>query len=85
MFLIILMDINMKLVNWMKWISTITVIVGAVLTSADIRPWNIIAFNIGNLSWITVGILWKEWSIITLNFILILIYLYGIASQWHMI
>lgn len=67
--------------RWLKWIATLALIVGAVLTSMDVRPWNIWAFNVGNISWIIVGILWREWSLIVLNVGLTAIYAVGLL-RW---
>ncbi len=67
--------------TWLKWLATAALIVGAVLTSMDIRPWNIWAFNVGNLAWIVVGIMWREWSLIVLNVGLTAIYAVGLL-RW---
>jgi hypothetical protein len=70
----------MKLDIWLKWIATVSLICGAILTSMDIRPWNIWAFNIGNISWVIVGIIWREWSLIVLNAGLTVIYAIGLIT-----
>lgn len=70
----------MKIDVWLKWIATVALIIGAILTSMDIRPWNIWAFNIGNISWVIVGILWREASLVVLNLGLTLIYAVGLLS-----
>jgi len=75
----------MKLVTWLKWISTTAIIIGAILTSLDIRPMNIIIFNFGNISWVIVGCIWREWSIVVLNVAVILIYMFGILTQYHLL
>jgi hypothetical protein len=64
--------------TWLKWLATACLIIGAVLTTVDIRPLNIWLFNIGNLAWLIVGIMWREWSLVVLNIVLIAIYAYGI-------
>lgn len=63
---------------YLKWLATAMVIFGAVLTSANIAPLNIWVFNVGNLSWMIVGLLWLEWSLVALNGILVLIYVIGL-------
>jgi hypothetical protein len=72
------MDVKMKLDWYLKWFATFTLITGAILTSLDVRPLNIWMFNIANVSWILVGILWKEWSLIVMNSVLVAIYCYGL-------
>lgn len=68
----------MKLDVWLKWLATATLIFGAVLTTMDVRPLNIWMFNAGNLAWLIVGVLWREWSLVVLNTVLIAIYAYGL-------
>lgn len=68
----------MKLDVWLKWLATATLIFGAVLTTMDVRPLNIWMFNAGNLAWLIVGMLWREWSLVVLNTVLIAIYAYGL-------
>jgi hypothetical protein len=68
----------MKTDTVLKWFATATLIFGAVLTSLDIRPWNIWAFNTGNIAWIIVGLMWKEWSLVVMNAVLVAIYAYGL-------
>lgn len=67
--------------RWLKWLATIALITGAMLTSMDIRPWNIWAFNVGNLAWIAVGLIWREWSLVVLNAGLTIIYAIGLL-RW---
>lgn len=67
--------------TWLKWLATASLIVGATLTSLDIRPWNIWAFNVGNFAWIIVGVMWREWSLIVLNAGLTAIYAVGLL-RW---
>lgn len=68
----------MKLDTYLKWFATATLIFGAVLTSMDQRPWNIWAFNTANLAWVIVGLMWREWSLVIMNAVLIAIYVYGL-------
>jgi hypothetical protein len=67
-----------KIDVWLKWFATGTLILGAILTTVDIRPLNIWMFNTGNLAWLIVGIMWREWSLVVLNLVLIAIYAYGL-------
>jgi hypothetical protein len=52
-------------------------LIGAVLTSLNMFPYNTYAFNIGCLLWIGWGIMIKERSIIFVNAGLLAIYLFG--------
>ena len=69
--------------KWLKWIATASVILGAILTSADIQPYNMIVFNFGNICWLAIGIMWKEKSLVVLNIGLIAIYAAGMLRWYH--
>lgn len=63
---------------YLKWFATFTLIAGAILTSLDIRPLNIWMFNTANVAWIVVGYMWKEWSLVVMNGVLVAIYCFGL-------
>lgn len=64
--------------KWLKWFATVALITGAILTSLDLYPLNLWAFNIGNICWIIVGLIWREWSLVVLNSVLTGIYIVGL-------
>lgn len=63
---------------FLKWFATGTLILGAILTTMDLRPINIWMFNAGNTAWLIVGLMWREWSLVVLNLVLIAIYGWGL-------
>jgi hypothetical protein len=63
--------------NFLKWTATAITLIGAILTSMNLHPFNIYAFNIGCLFWILWGIRIKELSVVLVNTGLLLIYLIG--------
>lgn len=63
---------------WIKWISTVVLIGGALLTSFDITPWNKWLSFVGNFGWLIVGYMWREWSLFVISLVLTFIYIVGI-------
>lgn len=61
-----------------EWISTIIIILGVLLTSRDYYPYNLFYSTLGNFMWIIIGIYWKQWSLITVQTIMTIIYAYGL-------
>ena len=57
--------------------STVILIVGAILTSLDISPLNKWLSFIGNFGWLIVGVTWREWSLVVTSVVLTLIYIAG--------
>ena len=65
---------------WIKWVSSIFLIIGMVLTSNNIFPANLFISTIGIAGWIIVGMLWRDRSIMILNAIAFSIYFNGIVK-----
>jgi hypothetical protein len=63
--------------NILKWSATIITLIGAVLTAANLYPYNIYAFNVGCILWIAWGYRIRENCIILVNSVLLAIYLVG--------
>ena len=61
-----------------EWISTAIIILGVFLTSRDFYPYNLFFATAGNFMWMIVGIYWKQWSLITVQAIMTIIYAYGL-------
>ena len=60
-----------------KWTSNIVILVAAIATSFDFVPLNKYLFLIGSLGWMTVGIIWRQPSLWTMNLVVSAIYVVG--------
>ena len=63
---------------WLKWISTGLLIVGSILASINLYPYNILASFIGNAGWFWAGIRMREPSLWVVSGFLLIIYLGGL-------
>ena len=64
--------------NALKWLGTSFTILGALLTSlGSYDPYNVAAFNLGAVFWLWASIRMREASLITVNAVLLTIYLFG--------
>jgi len=64
--------------EYLKWLGTAFTILGALLTSlGDWDPYNVTAFNLGAAFWLWASIRMREVSLITVNAVLLTIYLIG--------
>ena len=64
--------------NILKWLGTGFTILGALLTSlGSYDPWNVTAFNLGAIFWLWASIRMREASLITVNAVLLTIYVFG--------
>jgi hypothetical protein len=71
--------------NWawyMEWLSTAILIVGVALTAYNIYPANIYWSLAGNLGWAIVAVAWRKWSLLTIQGVVTVIYMFGVYSSW---
>ena len=67
---------------YIKWVSSILLIIAMVLTSANVHPWNLYPAILGMTGWLIVGILWHDRALIILNAVSVAIYATGIVNSW---
>jgi len=53
--------------NWIKWASTIVLIVGTAVNAAGFYPAGPLILILGGLGWLIVSIIWREWALIVNN------------------
>ena len=72
----------MKVKNYIEWIATASFIVSVALTSLNYYPAYLYLSLITNLLWLATGIIWRKWSLITVELIVCLMYTIGIVNYW---
>ena len=68
---------------YIKWVSSIFIIVGMALTSANIFPLNIYIHGIGVTGWLIVGMLWHDRALVFLNGVAIFVYATGLLNHYY--
>jgi len=68
---------------YIKWASSITLIIAMMFTAFEISPINMWIANIGFIGWLTVGLLWHDRALIVLNAISLTIYSMGILNYYY--
>jgi hypothetical protein len=68
---------------YIKWVSSIFIIIGMALTSANLFPINIIIHGIGVTGWLVVGMLWHDRALIFLNAVAIFVYATGLLNHYY--
>ena len=70
--------LNSKFEWWVKWSATVIIMAAVALTSGNwLYPYNIFLYFIGNILWVWLGIIWREWPVIITNFFANIILLVG--------
>ena len=68
---------------YIKWASSIILILAMLFTSANMFPINLWIANIGFIGWLVVGMLWHDRSLIVLNSVSLAIYSLGILNHYY--
>jgi ABC-type siderophore export system fused ATPase/permease subunit len=71
-----------SLLFFLEWASTGFLLTGVALTSFNIYPMNIYLSLIGNVGWLFVSLAWRKWSIITVQFVIVMIYIVGMIREY---
>lgn len=66
---------------WIEWGSTAILIAGVLMTSLNIYPANLVFNFVGNFGWFVIGFLWRKYSLIVVQTVILAIYFSGIASN----
>jgi len=68
---------------YIKWFSSITLIIAMMFTAVEMFPINLFIANIGFIGWLVVGMLWHDRALIVLNSISLAIYTLGIFNYYY--
>ena len=70
---------------YIKWFSSITLIIAMMFTAVEMFPVNLFIANVGFIGWLVVGMLWHDRALIVLNSISLAIYTLGIFNYYYRI
>tara|TARA_R110000824_G_scaffold172419_5_gene350235 strand:- start:252 stop:494 length:243 start_codon:yes stop_codon:yes gene_type:complete len=65
---------------YVKWASSILLMLGMILTSQNIFPYNLYLHVVGISGWLYVSIVWNDRALIVLNSVALSIFVNGIVS-----
>ena len=68
---------------YIKWFSSITLIIAMMFTAVELFPINLFIANVGFVGWFVVGMLWHDRALIVLNAISFAIYSMGILNHYY--
>jgi len=66
---------------WVEWASTAILIIGVALTAWNIYPLNVYFSLAGNFGWAVIGVMWRKWSLITIQIVVTVIYVAGLITN----
>ena len=65
---------------YIKWVSSIILIVGMVLTANNLFPWNVLVQCLGIAGWLIVSVMWNDRALIIVNAVGVAILLNGFVG-----
>ncbi len=68
---------------YIKWVSSVFIIIAMALTSANVFPLNIVFHLLGVTGWLAVGLLWHDRALIFLNGVAIFVFLSGLLNHYY--
>ena len=68
---------------YIKWFSSVTLIIAMMFTAVEMFPVNLFVANVGFIGWLVVGMLWHDRALIVLNSISLAIYTLGIFNYYY--
>ena len=67
---------------YIKWISSIILIVGMIFTANNVYPLNLFFHIIGLSGWLWVSIIWNDRALIVVNAVAVVIFVNGIVAYF---
>ena len=65
---------------YIKWIASVILVGGVILTSNNIYPLNLIVHAIGMFGWFIVAIIWNDRALLVINAVSLVILINGLVS-----
>ena len=67
---------------YIKWIASIILVGGVILTSNNIYPYNLMVHAIGMFGWFIVAIIWNDRALLVINAVSLVLLLNGLVSYY---
>ena len=64
-----------------EWISTLILICGVYLTAINYYPINVYVSLLGNFGWLIIAIVWRKYSLITVQSIIVILFIAGLLRS----
>ena len=67
---------------YIKWVSSIILVGGVILTSNNIYPLNLMVHAVGMFGWFIVAIIWNDRALLVINAVSLVLLLNGLVSYY---
>tara|TARA_R110000787_G_scaffold116919_1_gene227296 strand:+ start:889 stop:1146 length:258 start_codon:yes stop_codon:yes gene_type:complete len=67
---------------YLKWIASVLLIIGTILTSNNIFPLNLYFHSLGLFGWFIVSIIWNDRALLVINAVSLAILVNGMVADY---
>ena len=67
---------------YIKWIASVVLVVGVILTSNNIYPLDLMVHALGMFGWFIVAIIWNDRALLVINAVSLVLLLNGLVSYY---
>ena len=67
---------------YIKWIASIILVGGVILTSNNIYPYNLMVHAIGMFGWFIAAIIWNDRALLVINAVSLVLLINGLVSYY---
>jgi len=67
---------------YIKWISSVIILIGMCLTSINFIPYNLFFHFVGVIGWLVVGVMWHDRALMVVNSVAAMIFFMGILNYY---
>ena len=67
---------------YIKWIASVVLVGGVILTSNNIYPLNLMVHAIGMFGWFIVAIIWNDRALLVINAVSLVLLINGLVSYY---
>jgi len=67
---------------YIKWVASILLVVGVILTSNNIYPLNLFFHAVGMFGWVIVSIMWNDRALLVVNSVSLALLINGLISYY---
>ena len=67
---------------YIKWIASVILVGGVILTSNNIYPLNLVVHAIGMFGWFIVAIIWNDRALLIINAVSLVLLINGLVSYY---
>lgn len=77
--------LEMQVDSVLKWLATLTLIVGSGVNAMGVYPAGPLILIGGGILWLTVAVIWREWSLIVTNALMVGVAIIGLLVAHRII